>query len=69
MSMSPIAAHSKNSPRISASLATIELEPTKKGTNLVFTEQAAFFEGADGPKMRKEGWTQPFEALAKELER
>lgn len=55
--------------RISASLATIELEATATGSNLIFTEQAAFFEGADGPRMREEGWTQLFEALAKELAR
>src|SRR5882757_10477389 len=32
--------------RISASLATIEFLPADKGTQLIFTEQAAFFEGA-----------------------
>src|SRR5215471_820688 len=41
----------------SASLATIELLPKDNGTDLIFTEQGAFFEGADGPKMRQEGWT------------
>jgi uncharacterized protein YndB with AHSA1/START domain len=53
--------------RISASLATFELLPTEKGTNLIFTEQAAFFAGADGPQMRQDGWRSLLESLAKEL--
>jgi uncharacterized protein YndB with AHSA1/START domain len=53
--------------RISASLATFEIVPLEKGTNLIFTEQAAFFEGADGPEIRKEGWRLLLEQLAKEL--
>lgn len=42
--------------QISAALLTIELTPHGEGTELTCTHQAAFFEGADGPKMRKEGW-------------
>jgi len=53
--------------RMSASLATFEMLPEDAGTHLVFTEQAAFFEGADGPEMRKEGWRLLLEKLAKEL--
>jgi uncharacterized protein YndB with AHSA1/START domain len=55
--------------RISTSLATIELLPTDKGTDFVYTEQAAFFEGSDGPKIREEGWSKLFEQLEKELAR
>ena len=55
--------------RISASLATFEFLPAEKGTILVFTEQAAFFEGADGPEMREQGWRKLLEQLAKELAR
>lgn len=55
--------------RISASLATFELMPNEKGTNLIFTEQAAFFEGGDGPEIRKDGWRVLLEQLAKELTR
>jgi uncharacterized protein YndB with AHSA1/START domain len=55
--------------RISASLSTIELLPTEKGTDFVYTEQAAFFEGSDGPKIREMGWSELFEQLAKELAR
>ena len=37
---------------ISASL----LLPVEKETELVFTHQAAYFEGSDGPAMREGGW-------------
>lgn len=53
--------------RFSASLATFELLPASGGTRLIFTEQAAFFEGADGPEMRKDGWQELLERLANEL--
>lgn len=55
--------------RISASLATFELLPAGRGTDLIFTEQGAFFEGADGPQIREAGWRQLLEQLAKELMR
>ncbi|MBO9708640.1 MAG: SRPBCC family protein [Caulobacter sp.] len=43
--------------RISASLLTIELAADGEGgTRLVLTHQGAFFEGADGPEMRRDGW-------------
>ena len=54
--------------RISSSLATMEFLATQMGTSLIFTEQAAFFEGADGPKIREEGWRALFERLARDLE-
>jgi uncharacterized protein YndB with AHSA1/START domain len=53
--------------RISASLATFEMLPEAAGTKLIFTEQGAFFEGADGPDMRKEGWRLLLESLAGEV--
>jgi len=55
--------------RISSSQATVEFLAHDQGTTLVFTEQAAFFEGADGPKMRQDGWTLLLDALGKELSR
>jgi len=55
--------------RISASLATFELLPAGNGTDLIFTEQGAFFEGADGPEIREAGWRQLLEQLAKALSR
>ena len=53
--------------RISSSQATVELLPAGQGTDLVFTEQGAFFEGADGPAMREEGWGKLLDHLANEL--
>ncbi len=53
--------------RISASLATFELLPTGTSTRLIFTHQAAFLEGADGPQMREGGWRQLLERLAAAL--
>lgn len=53
--------------RISVSLVTIELLPRDQQTLLICTHQAAFFEGADGPQMREEGWRKLFDKLATEL--
>jgi uncharacterized protein YndB with AHSA1/START domain len=55
--------------RISSSQATVEFLPKDKGATLIFTEQGAFFEGADGPKMRQDGWSLLLDALGKELAR
>jgi uncharacterized protein YndB with AHSA1/START domain len=54
---------------ISASLATVEFLPSKAGTDLILTHQRAFFEGADGPEMREEGWRKLFEKLTEEFAR
>jgi uncharacterized protein YndB with AHSA1/START domain len=54
--------------RLSSSLTTIELLPGKKGTNLIFTEQGAFFDGADSVKGREEGCRGLLEQLGKELQ-
>jgi uncharacterized protein YndB with AHSA1/START domain len=54
---------------ISASLVTIELQPADRGTTLICTHQAAFFEGADGPQMREGGWRRLLDRLASELAR
>jgi len=51
----------------SASLGTVELLATDAGTDLIFTHQSAFFEGADGPAMRKAGWEHLLERLTAEL--
>lgn len=44
--------------RHSASLATVELSPSRSGsgTRLLFTEQAAFFDPSDGAQRREAGW-------------
>ena len=52
---------------ISASLGTVEFEPAGAGTRLVYTEQGAFFDGADGPSSRKQGWDELLEHLAATL--
>ncbi len=47
----------------SASLATVEIKAKGKGSQVIFTEQAAFFDNADGPEMRKAGWTELIDKL------
>jgi uncharacterized protein YndB with AHSA1/START domain len=54
---------------ISASLATFQFLPSGTGTDLIFTHQGAFFEGADGPEMREEGWRKLLEQLTEEFPR
>jgi uncharacterized protein YndB with AHSA1/START domain len=54
---------------ISISIETFELLGTEKGTDLVFTSQTVFFEGADGPEMRREGWRKLLEKLDAEIAR
>lgn len=53
--------------RFSVSLATLELEPSGSGTRLRYTEQAAFFDDPDGPRLRREGCAELLEKLASEL--
>jgi uncharacterized protein YndB with AHSA1/START domain len=53
--------------RISASLATVEFLATDKGTDLVFTEQGAFFENSDGPERREAGWNHLLDNMAAEV--
>ena len=55
--------------RISASLATVELIPLDQRTRLTYTEQGAFFDGAENPRDREEGCRALLESLAQELER
>lgn len=55
--------------RISSSLSTTEFVPEGDGTRLIYTEQAAFFDGADGARGREEGCRELLEQLAKELRR
>ncbi|MDP8983393.1 MAG: SRPBCC family protein [Acidobacteriota bacterium] len=54
---------------ISASLVTIELLASEKGTDLICTHQGAFFEGSDGPEMREEGWRKLLDKLTAESAR
>jgi uncharacterized protein YndB with AHSA1/START domain len=55
--------------RISVSLATVELEPAASGTDLTFTEQAAFLDEYDEPEDRERGTHALLENLAKEVQR
>ncbi len=59
---------SVNGNRISASLATFELQAVPEGTRLVFTDQGAYLPNSDGPDMRKHGWGEILKGLAAELE-
>jgi len=52
---------------ISVSLVTVEFLPSETGTDLTCTHQGVFFEGADGPEMREEGWRKLLERLTREL--
>jgi uncharacterized protein YndB with AHSA1/START domain len=54
--------------RISSALITYELSDDDRGCRLRFTHQAAFYEGADGPAMRRGGWEKLLDALATTLE-
>jgi uncharacterized protein YndB with AHSA1/START domain len=54
---------------ISASLGTVEFLPSETGTDLIFTHQGAFFEGADGPEMREGGWRKLLDRLTEEFSR
>ena len=53
----------------SASLTTVELEPSGTGTRLIYTEQGAFFDSADSVKDREHGCRELLEKLAEELQR
>ena len=52
---------------ISAALITVELAPEGDGTELTLTHQAAFFEGSDGPQMRRGGWEALLDRLGQAL--
>lgn len=53
--------------RVSVALVTIELSPEGDGTDVTCTFQGAFFEGSDGPEMRKGGWEKLFDRLGENL--
>jgi uncharacterized protein YndB with AHSA1/START domain len=54
---------------LSASLTTVELTPSGEGTRLTYTEQGAFFDGADSVKGREEGTRGLLETLATHLQK
>jgi uncharacterized protein YndB with AHSA1/START domain len=55
--------------RLSLALITYEILATDEGSDLIFTHQGVFFEGADGPRMREDGWRILLESLGAELAR
>jgi hypothetical protein len=55
--------------RISVSPATVEIAPSGDGTRLIYTEQGAFFDGADKPEGREKGCRELLEKLGEELRR
>ena len=58
-----------NDQKISVSLATIEFEPSGKGTKLILTEQGAYLDGGiDGHAGREQGTKGLIENLVKYLE-
>ncbi|TBL77326.1 SRPBCC family protein [Paenibacillus thalictri] len=57
-----------NDVRMSVSITTVELIPQEGGTKLIFTEQAAFFDGLDTPEIREHGTNLMLDALGKSLE-
>jgi uncharacterized protein YndB with AHSA1/START domain len=46
----------RNGVRFSISLASVEFSKAGGGTRLILTEHGAFFDGADGIRMREQGW-------------
>jgi uncharacterized protein YndB with AHSA1/START domain len=53
--------------RISTALITYELADDAAGSRLTLTHQAAYYEGADGPEMRRGGWDTLLDVLARSL--
>jgi hypothetical protein len=53
--------------RISSHLVTLEIVEENGATTLRLTHQAAFYEGADGPEMRKGGWEVLLSSLGEAL--
>jgi uncharacterized protein YndB with AHSA1/START domain len=49
------------------SVATIDLVKEGDGTRLTYTEQGAFLDGLDVPKMRQEGTEEMLDGLVKYL--
>ncbi|WP_457582209.1 SRPBCC family protein [Ensifer canadensis] len=57
----------QNERRISASVATVDIQPHGTGTRIIFTEQAAFLDGLDQVAYRRQGWEELITALGSEL--
>ena len=53
--------------RISTALITFEVAQADRGAKLTLTHQCAFYDGADGPEMRRGGWEILLDVLARSL--
>jgi uncharacterized protein YndB with AHSA1/START domain len=53
--------------RISVSVTTIEIAKSGDGTALTYTEQGAYLDDLDQPRLRKEGVTEMLDGLARYL--
>ena len=50
--------------RVSAAVVTVTIAPEAGKTEVVLTHQAVYFEGADGPAMRRIGWEHLLDTMA-----
>ncbi|NVD37679.1 SRPBCC domain-containing protein [Ensifer sp. HO-A22] len=57
----------ENERRISASVATVDIQPHGAGARIIYTEQAAFLDGLDKVEYRRQGWDELIAALCIEL--
>ena len=57
-----------NGDHVSASLTTIEFADAREGTRLKFTENGAFLDGYEDPKLREDGTKGLLEAIAAVVE-
>ena len=54
--------------RVSAAVVTVEIAPLDDKSEVLLTHQAVYFEGADGPAMRRMGWDFLLDTMASELQ-
>ncbi|MET3725682.1 SRPBCC domain-containing protein [Sphingomonas trueperi] len=54
--------------RVSAAVVTVEIAALGDQTEVLLTHQAVYFEGADGPAMRRMGWDFLIDTMASELQ-
>lgn len=54
--------------RVSAAVVTVEIVPLGDKSEVLLTHQAVYFEGADGPAMRRMGWDFLLDTMASELQ-
>lgn len=54
--------------KLSASLQSIQLEPTARGTRVLLTEHGAYFDGHDDGKLRESGTAELLNALGRLVE-